>query len=331
MQSILKIAVLIIFASVAAASSADACPLAGRYNVEGTNVGGQGRYKGEAVISANGEKCVVNWLPPNTSAGEGTFDGETLTVRFSGAGARGTVVYTLQTDGSLDGRWWLDQDEGRVGRERLTPMGKSSGAGGPTGPAAAEGQVLGGGQTLVVQMSGIDDIGLAGVASERRSFRILGGAEWSAQNQNASARIDLTSQLDPGRNVLVLLLHDKRFVFGGKWAYRFALKADGETIWSDRNAGSTRGAGIRYWAAFEITRDASGRLSVSTASSATLAGLNPTIDDLNARLIANFGEETSVMGALAGALVEGMAVDMLGGGGTSPQQRCPNTVWWECY
>jgi hypothetical protein len=113
-----------LLASCSQDAAADApCPVAGRYAVAGQQPGGGGQYAGEAVISETPAGCSMRWLPPNDSAGTGTFANGVLTIRFTFAdGGTGQVQYTRAASGELNGLWWLDGDEGNKGTENLRPL-----------------------------------------------------------------------------------------------------------------------------------------------------------------------------------------------------------------
>ncbi len=96
-------------------------PLAGDYQVEGTNSDGS-PYRGTAVITGNGPDYRVVWTTgSSTSSGRGTLEGDTFTTTFSGdLTGSGTATYQLEDDGRLVGTWTV-QGAAVGGTETLTP------------------------------------------------------------------------------------------------------------------------------------------------------------------------------------------------------------------
>lgn len=88
--------------------------LAGTYAVDGKNPNGS-KYTGTAVISGDESTgYTVNWdVAGSQYTGTGTISGDTLTVDW---GQPDPVVYKVQADGSLKGRW----GPGGKGKEKLT-------------------------------------------------------------------------------------------------------------------------------------------------------------------------------------------------------------------
>lgn len=310
-------------------SAAQACEVAGRYRVDGVQAGGGRGYSGEAEITPSNGQCAVRWLPPNTSSGRGDVRNGELEVRFGIGGATGTVVYKILPGGVLDGRWWLDRSPQKIGQERLTPLKAQTTSANPM--AAGTGRLAQmaspeRGTSLKVRMRNIDDIGLVLVATPDAPLSIVGGAEWTAQNGGGAATVDLGGRLKQGRNLVALLIHDKRFAFGGKWAFDFELVIDGSPIWSQRQSGGTRGAGIKWWTAFSVEKQSNGTLVVEPASVDQLDALGVSISAMNSRLVRDYGEERTVLGLVAGALALGIASDLLGGSGASGPRNCREVV-----
>lgn len=93
--------------------------LSGTYGVEGNNPDGSA-YTGSAVIAMGPESCRVNWTTgSSTSYGTCRLEGETFTVDFVLQGGTGVVVYQLERNGDMTGKWWMTGRERRVGREKL--------------------------------------------------------------------------------------------------------------------------------------------------------------------------------------------------------------------
>lgn len=103
------------------ASSVAAQDLTGNYIVNGTNFDGS-RYKGEARITATSEfTCEIVWKTGgSTSSGICMRDGNAFTAGYELGGKVGLVIYMVQSDGTLDGRWTV-AGVNAVGTEILTP------------------------------------------------------------------------------------------------------------------------------------------------------------------------------------------------------------------
>lgn len=109
-------------ASLAQTWSPD-CPIAGRYQVVGRQPGETASYTGEAIISANPGGCRMQWFPPNTSEGTGTYVSGVLTINFTFEnGGRGVVRYTRAGNGELHGVWWMNANPDAQGTESLLPI-----------------------------------------------------------------------------------------------------------------------------------------------------------------------------------------------------------------
>lgn len=106
------------------AASASACPVAGNYQMEGTNPNGS-PYRGEVEITSYGSDCQVVWRTPQVSSGIGYVTSNWLEVRFSLGSSTGTAAYDIMSDGSLSGTWWMDSNPSAVGTERFYPAGSS--------------------------------------------------------------------------------------------------------------------------------------------------------------------------------------------------------------
>ena len=94
--------------------------ISGEYDVEGVNQDGS-QYSGEATITKVGDSYNINWLiADQTQTGEGTLTGNTFRVTWSAGDIGGDGVYTLQSNGVLEGTWTQDDVDGS-GTETLTP------------------------------------------------------------------------------------------------------------------------------------------------------------------------------------------------------------------
>lgn len=173
----------------------------------------------------------------------------------------------------------------------------------PGGDWRATGRV----SNLSVRMDRVDDIALALVVptNDGGASPSVVAAEWRS-NTPGSAHGPLTG-FGPGRNYVVVLIHNKAFPFGeGRWGLSVSLSADGRTVWSQSSEQRGGTVGIQYWTAFVVDRDRSGGLTVRPARAGDLADLQPLIDRIDQRLVTQAGTETSVLGGMAGALVEGL-------------------------
>lgn len=77
------------------------------YRLEGTNPGGQGKYRGSVQIKETGETYQVAWTIGNQQyAGTGVVQGDTFSVVFQPRkGSAGIAVYKIRNDGTLEGSW----------------------------------------------------------------------------------------------------------------------------------------------------------------------------------------------------------------------------------
>ena len=89
----------------------------GSYSCRGTNPDGS-PYDGTVEIAENGAGYVVRW----TVSGTQTYSGAGLLTDdiFSASWGSGVVVYRVQADGKLVGKW-LNVSRGEAGTETLTP------------------------------------------------------------------------------------------------------------------------------------------------------------------------------------------------------------------
>jgi hypothetical protein len=82
----------------------------GRYRVEGTTGGGAGVYKGLVEIKRNGETFHVQWkIGKDVYSGIAMVEGDTFCVSCVMQGRPCVVVYKIGVDGSLSGRWSMQQ------------------------------------------------------------------------------------------------------------------------------------------------------------------------------------------------------------------------------
>ena len=95
----------------------------GRYAVEGTNPGGQGRYTGSATLLQTGTGTwSMTWRVGGEGyRGYGVGNGQVIAIAYSGSGGTGVVSYTANADGSYSGLWTTANGRS-AGTERLIPQ-----------------------------------------------------------------------------------------------------------------------------------------------------------------------------------------------------------------
>ena len=113
--------VLFAAALVVAGAAAQAQDVTGNYLVNGTNLDGSS-YTGEATITASSDyTCEIVWQTGgSTSSGICMRDGNAFAAGYELGGKVGLVIYLIQDDGTLDGRWTV-AGVNAVGTEVLTP------------------------------------------------------------------------------------------------------------------------------------------------------------------------------------------------------------------
>ena len=104
-----------------ASHGAMAQDIGGHYLAKGTNLDGS-TYEGEAEITLTSEfTCEIIWKTGgSTSNGICMRDGNAFTAGYELGGKVGLVIYMVQPDGTLDGRWTV-AGVNAVGTEVLTP------------------------------------------------------------------------------------------------------------------------------------------------------------------------------------------------------------------
>jgi hypothetical protein len=97
--------------------SAFAADIVGSYSCRGTNPDGS-PYQGTVVIEENGAGYVLRWSIGDslTYSGAGLLNDDLLSASWGS----GVVVYRVQSDGKLVGKW-LNASGGELGTETLTP------------------------------------------------------------------------------------------------------------------------------------------------------------------------------------------------------------------
>jgi|ERR671919_1052687 hypothetical protein len=117
-----KLFIAIALLLVSAGGALAEANIAGIYWVTGTNPGSGSPYKGVATILKSGDNYRMHWEVGTSYDGVGQFDGKTLKVAWGTATANvGTVTYTLQADGSLQGTWFTANNPKSLGTETLRP------------------------------------------------------------------------------------------------------------------------------------------------------------------------------------------------------------------
>lgn len=111
------IALSLLLVSVGSAMAVD---VGGRYAVDGTNFDGS-RYGGTAEITLTSETtCNIAWETGSTARGICMRNGDTFAASYVMGEAIGLVIYSIESDGSLEGLWTVAGQDG-VGTEILTP------------------------------------------------------------------------------------------------------------------------------------------------------------------------------------------------------------------
>lgn len=116
----LKVVIGAICLVAAAVMPADAQNVGGKYTVAGKNFDGAA-YTGTAQISPSGSTCRIAWKTAGTaSEGLCMLSGKTLAAFYKLGSTYGLVIYDLQPNGSLVGKWTIADKPG-TGSEILTP------------------------------------------------------------------------------------------------------------------------------------------------------------------------------------------------------------------
>jgi len=98
--------------------------LSNHYTVAGTNPDGRPPYQGEVSITQNGMWYDIVWIiGADTFKGFGILNERMLLVRWISPDCQGfgTASYTVEADGTLNGTWNIDGQDGQ-GTELLTPL-----------------------------------------------------------------------------------------------------------------------------------------------------------------------------------------------------------------
>jgi hypothetical protein len=88
--------------------------ISGVYDLVGTNPDGS-NYTGEVTIAPSEQGYAVEWtVQGGSQVGDGRLADRLFRVRYStvGSDVTGTVTFVLQEDGSLEGIWKMDFQEG---------------------------------------------------------------------------------------------------------------------------------------------------------------------------------------------------------------------------
>ncbi|CAN7523236.1 hypothetical protein LJR098_004906 [Rhizobium sp. LjRoot98] len=95
---------------------------AGKYTVEGTNLDGSS-YSGTAEITLASETtCVIEWETAGVkSTGVCMLNGNAFAAGYVLEDALGLIVYKVNGDGTLDGKWTITGKDGS-GTEVLTEV-----------------------------------------------------------------------------------------------------------------------------------------------------------------------------------------------------------------
>jgi hypothetical protein len=111
----------VILSLSAAALTASAAAQTVSYTLAGKNFDGS-TYTGTVQITPSGSTCQIVWRTGNSqSEGLCMPSGKTLAAFYRLGLEYGLVIYELQPDGSLQGRWSIAGKQG-VGTELLVPQ-----------------------------------------------------------------------------------------------------------------------------------------------------------------------------------------------------------------
>jgi hypothetical protein len=117
----MRTVVLVLLLVAALIEPAAAQTVSGNYALSGRNFDGS-TYKGTVQITPNGSTCRIVWQTGNSkSEGLCMLSGKTLAAFYRLGSEYGLVIYELQPDGSLQGRWSVADKQG-VGTELLVPQ-----------------------------------------------------------------------------------------------------------------------------------------------------------------------------------------------------------------
>lgn len=121
MKRLLASALFATSVAMTAAVPASAQSIGGTYAVEGTNHDGSS-YSGEATITlASDTTCVIEWKTGGTtSTGICSRNGNAFAAAYVLGDSVGLVIYEVKDDGTLDGLWTIQGEQG-TGTEVLTP------------------------------------------------------------------------------------------------------------------------------------------------------------------------------------------------------------------
>jgi hypothetical protein len=102
-------------------STASAQSIGGEYSVQGTNLDGSS-YTGDALITLTSDTtCTIQWKTGSTTSdGICSRNDDAFAAGYVLGNSYGLVIYKVQDDGSLEGLWTIQGQNG-TGTETLTP------------------------------------------------------------------------------------------------------------------------------------------------------------------------------------------------------------------
>jgi hypothetical protein len=116
----MRLVILSLLFAAALIGPAAAQVINGKYDLAGKNLDGS-TYTGTVQITPSGSTCRIVWQTGNSqSEGLCMLSGRTLAAFYRLGSDYGLVIYELQADGSLWGRWSVADKQG-VGTEVLMP------------------------------------------------------------------------------------------------------------------------------------------------------------------------------------------------------------------
>jgi hypothetical protein len=117
----MRAVILVLLLVLALVEPAAAETVAGAYSLDGKNFDGS-TYTGTVQITPRGSTCRIVWQTGNSkSEGLCMLSGKTLAAFYKLGADYGLIIYEVQPDGSLRGRWSIADKTG-VGTELLVPQ-----------------------------------------------------------------------------------------------------------------------------------------------------------------------------------------------------------------
>jgi hypothetical protein len=114
--------------STISAADPETAKIAGSYSASGEDISGA-KYTARVEITTEGDSYRVNWKYTDGSEfiGIGLREGKTLSVSWAGQAGPGKImvgvmVYTINKNGTMEGKWTILGAKGKVKTESLAPI-----------------------------------------------------------------------------------------------------------------------------------------------------------------------------------------------------------------